>query len=293
MTDIINSVLIVGGTHGNETSGTTLLNPAYSNALVQASSISDISFLLGNPRAYEQNCRYTEEDLNRQFSLKALNAEPACYEAVRAQEINGMFGPKASPTQDLVIDIHNTTSNMGPTLIILEADEYHIALSRYVKQQMPDAIILVEDEKSPQDHPYLCTIGKRGLMVEVGPQEQGVCRAKIMQQAFDMTRHILAFCDLWNQKHAEVLQKLSATEAFRLNRVVEYPLFESGKPCAMIHPQLQDKDFELLTAGDPVFLHFDGTVTVWEVEPTYPHFINEAAYQHLHIAFATADKVTL
>ncbi|RPJ68806.1 aspartoacylase [Alteromonas sediminis] len=290
---MINKVLIVGGTHGNETSGTTLLHSAYKSAINSQFGGLTINFAMGNPRACKQNIRYTEEDLNRQFSLTSLATEAQCYEALRAQEINQQYGPKAAPTQDIVIDIHNTTSNMGPTLIVLQADEFHIGLSRYVKQHMPSAVILVEDEKPPQDHPYLCTIGKRGLMVEVGPQEQGVCRATITQQAFEMIQHILAFCELWNNKGRAVLTELTVAPAFRLDKVVEYPLSDSGERVAMIHPELQDRDFHLLQAGDPVFAHFDGNVTTWDGEPTYPHFINEAAYQHLQIAFATADSISL
>lgn len=130
-------------------------------------------------------------------------------------------------------------------------------------------------------------------MVEIGPQEQSVCRAKIMQEAYDMTQYILAYCQLWNESQSSVSESLPPCEAFRLGKEVKYPLSEEGKPVAMVHPSLQDNDFTLLEKGAPVFLHFDGQETLWDEPPTYPHFINEAAYQHLHVAFATAIKFSL
>jgi hypothetical protein len=48
---------------------------------------------------------------------------------------------------------------------------------------------------------------------------------------------------------------------------------------ALIHEQLQDRDWCSLKPGEPVFRGFDGTVTNWEGdEEVFPVFINEVAY---------------
>ena len=292
----INQCLIVGGTHGNEMSGLAVLNDSVRQDLMDKFSSLNLHFDIGNPNAVTLNTRFTEEDLNRQFTLDNLYSEKnVCYEAKRARELDKKWGPKQVPKTDLVIDIHNTTSAMGPCLIVLELDDFHIGLSRYVKQAMPSAVILVEDEQAPASHPYLCTIGRRGVMVEVGAQPQGVCRSDISAQTIELTTHILAYCALYNAE-PDCANTLPSTEAFRLTGTTYYP--DSAEDVSdlnklrdwAIHPNLQDSDFTPLNKGEPVFVSLSGEVSLWEGETTYPHFINEAAYHKYNVAFATSDK---
>ncbi|KAI4813715.1 hypothetical protein KUCAC02_002946, partial [Chaenocephalus aceratus] len=57
------------------------------------------------------------------------------YEVQRAQEINGIFGPKGSPdAYDVIFDLHNTTSNMGCTLILESSkDHFNLQMMNYIK----------------------------------------------------------------------------------------------------------------------------------------------------------------
>lgn len=62
--------------------------------------------------------------------------ESTPYEVKRAQEINSMFGPKGSREEayDLIFDLHNTTANMGSTLILeTSRDDFTIQLCHYIK----------------------------------------------------------------------------------------------------------------------------------------------------------------
>ena len=62
-------VVIVGGTHGNEPGGVKAivqLHRAFRNREI-ALNRGKISFLLGNPKAYEKDLRYIDSDLNRMF----------------------------------------------------------------------------------------------------------------------------------------------------------------------------------------------------------------------------------
>lgn len=62
-------------------------------------------------------------------------AEDHPYEIKRALEINRIFGPKgSSDAYDVIFDLHNTTSNMGCTLI-LESSQDHLNLQmvHYIK----------------------------------------------------------------------------------------------------------------------------------------------------------------
>ena len=72
----------------------------------------------------------------------------------------------------MIIDLHNTTSNMGATLILLSSDAFNRQLGSYLLQQMPSANILFEDQLANAEQPFLCSVAERGIIVEVGPQQQ-------------------------------------------------------------------------------------------------------------------------
>lgn len=288
---MIKNIALVGGTHGNEMSGIQLIQNWESQGTPERFSNLDITLYTANPAAIAANVRFIEEDLNRQFTLSALDAETSSQEQELAKAINEQLGPKGDSSTDLVVDIHNTTSAMGATLILLEADEFHTQLARYVKQHMPEANILIEDEKPYLDHGYLCTTGKRGVMIEVGGQPQGVLREDIYLLTQTMTEVLLDFCVAYNN---DALASYPECEAFRLGANVSFPLSEDGKRTAMIHHALQDADFAPLLPGMPMFRTFEGEDICWQEEQeTYPHFINEAAYHKLDVAFATAQRVML
>ncbi|GGF67115.1 aspartoacylase [Alteromonas lipolytica] len=287
---MITNITVVGGTHGNETSGIQLVRNWQRFGVPAAYQALNIDCYLSNQAAIDANVRFLEEDLNRQFTPALLNKQPQSQEARLAHALNQHWGPKGSSEIDLMIDIHNTTSAMGATLIILEADEFHTQLARYVKQQMPEANILVEDEKPYAEHGYLCTLGQRGIMIEVGAQPQGVLRADVYELTHKMALAILDFVLLYNSNSVPALPPC---DVFRFIENITFPLDEQGERLAMIHPALQDSDFKPLTQGDPVFTTFSGQVEQWQGDTIYPHFINEAAYHKLHVAFATATKAQL
>lgn len=289
-TQKISSVAIIGGTHGNELTGINLVNNLEAGVHSLPETL-DYSFLIANPDAVAANTRFIDVDLNRQFSLDNLkHTSNTLYELNLAQTINRKIGPKDSPRVDFVIDIHNTTSNMGPTLIVLEDNEFYRNLSGHLKANMPQANILVEDEVSYEEHPYLCTCGRNGIMLELGAQPQGVSRADIYAECLTMLQHILAFITDFN---ADKHQTAAPFDAYRLLELVYMPMSPEEELLGLVHPNLQDMDFCPLNPGDPIFAMFDGSVTAFQGEQTvYPHFINEAAYKKSAVAFATAEKFT-
>ena len=158
---MFNSIALVGGTHGNETSGIQLIRNWQQFGLPSRFDALNVSLTIANEAALKANVRFVEEDLNRQFTFERLASNNPAKEAILAKSLNEKLGPKGNSNTDFVIEIHNTTSEMGATLIILEADEFHTQLARFVKQRIPEANILVEDEKPYLDHGYLCTMGKK------------------------------------------------------------------------------------------------------------------------------------
>ena len=72
---------------------------------------------------------------------------------------------------------------------------------------------------------------------------------------------------------------------------IDYPRDPSGKLTAMIHPQLQFKDYQPLHPGDPMFMTFTGETIPYRGESSvFPIFLNEAAYYEKGIAMTLTAK---
>lgn len=71
----------------------------------------------------------------RWFINSAPDVEGMPYEVQRAREINRMFGPKGTQdAYDVIFDLHNTTSNMGSTLILESSqDLFNLQMVHYIK----------------------------------------------------------------------------------------------------------------------------------------------------------------
>lgn len=89
----MNKILVLGGTHGNETLGVELVK------LLRNKPMMGVDTLIANPRAVSAKCRYTESDLNRSFGLQF----PGTYETKRARELR-----QTVKKYQIVLDFHNT-----------------------------------------------------------------------------------------------------------------------------------------------------------------------------------------
>lgn len=290
-------VAVFGGTHGNEMSGVTLVNLWMKNsAEIQRKDVDTKPFIT-NPKAVEKCSRYVDTDLNRAFTAENLSApggEDLPYEVRRAQEINQMFGPKGSPdAYDVIFDLHNTTSNMGSTLILESSkDHFNLQMMSYIKKALAPAGCLV----LLNEHPLLKystsrSVAKHPVGLEVGPQPQGVLRSNIFDSMRLIIKHALDFIELFNEG---VEFPPCTVEVFRVLERVDYPRDANGNIIAMVHPNLQDCDWEPLNPGDPMFQTFDGKTIHFQGPGTvYPTFINEAAYYEKQQAFVTTKRETL
>lgn len=285
----IKSIAIVGGTHGNELTGINIIKALEKGRANQFDDIFKFEYIIANPGAIAANVRFIDVDLNRQFSIDNLTCSNSMlYELNIAKMINQKLGPKHSPMTDLVIDIHNTTSAMGATLILLEDSTFYRNMGGYLKMRMPDVNILLEDEITYKDHPYLCTTGNRGIMLELGSQPQGVSRMDIFLQCETMLQSVFEYCDLYNRS---VLPEIPHFDAYRLIENIEFPMDDEDEITGLVHETLLDHDFCKVDVGEPIFRLFDGTeILLKGTQAVYPHFINEAAYKDSKIAFATATK---
>ncbi|WP_117235504.1 aspartoacylase [Vibrio maerlii] len=282
--DNINQVLIVGGTHGNELSG-IYLNKLIKERLYNIDRASfSASSVIANPDAVKANTRFVEQDLNRQFSLEL---EANSKEARLATEFKNNY----CANNPLIIDLHNTTSNMGATLILLSNSPFYKKMGAYVKQRMPGSNILFEDRKEWNEQPYLCTASQYGVMIEVGAQAHGSLQFETLELMKEMLSLVLDYVDKHNLYQ---LSNLANYDAFYYTEEVQIPMDHDGMRIAAVHPTICGRDFEVVKTGEPIMATFFGFDIYWEKEnDIYPHFINESAYSSANIAMALAEKKTV
>jgi succinylglutamate desuccinylase len=292
MAGSIRRVVIVGGTHGNELTGIYLVKKFQQYPhLLNRQSLECIT-LLANPDAIASNRRYIDRDLNRCFANEDL-ANPALtsYEDRRAQEIAAQLGPKSQPKADVIIDLHSTTANMGLTVLPSSKNPLNLRLAAYLSTLHP-LVRVCYGVQCNQNASVLRSLSPLGCTLEVGAIAQGVINADYLQQTELLVHGILDYLDALNQ--GEFLSVPSSLSVYQMISSVDYPRDSSGELQAIIHPQLQFKDYEPLSDGEPMFLKFTGESILYRGEDTvYPIFINEAAYYEKKIAMTLTHKQQL
>jgi succinylglutamate desuccinylase len=286
----IKRVVIVGGTHGNEITGIYLVKKfERSPHLIQRSSFEALT-LLGNPQAYAIGKRYVDTDLNRCFLPEDLeNPNLTSYETQRAKIIYQTFSSQGSQPADFVIDLHSSTANMGLTIILASQHQFNLQLAAYLASINPKVKILYSRSRN-QERPHLDSICEFGCTVEVGAIAQGILDAGLFQETEEIVHAILDYLAAYNQGNPPPRKdKLSVYQSIQ---TIDYPRNESGEIEAMIHPQLQFRDYQPLHPGEPIFLTFDGKEIVYEGDSVvYPVFINEAAYYEKGIAMCITEII--
>ena len=317
------SVVVVGGTHGNEYTGVWCIK-ALDRALKKKMKYPslNVSTILGNPRAHQENKRFIDEDLNRQFSYKALRESPSgTLESKRAQELDAILGPKFSddPAVDVLIDLHTTTTNMGTTIIVGEGNPLMTQAAAYVihKCQGDNVCVLMHTHKNQQQRPHLSSIAPNSFSIEVGPVPQGVLRHDIVEKTQRALDAVLEFFERHNTQPEKVYEELQ--DCFRSGKVPCYrsakarrPGEMSGKiawpsdpendnfPAWLVHKDVQDKDFQEIRTGDPLFVDLDGNTVNYDGShgsPVLLMFINEGGYYYSSsgtgISVAQRDEYSL
>lgn len=293
----IRRVAIFGGTHGNELTGVFLVKHWLEHEGEITRSGMEVRPFIANPKAVEKCVRYVDTDLNRVFdnqSLSKQNKVNIPYEIAQAQEINSIFGPKGSKdAYDVILDLHNTTSKMGATLLLEDSkDDFTIQMFHYIQKCMapvPCSVLLTEHPKIK--YATARSIAKHPVGIEVGPQPQGVIRADILEKMRRMVIYALNFMQEFNEGSEF---PPCSIEVFKVLEKTSYPRNENGELAAIIHENLQDQDWRALNPGDPMFITMDGKIIPYEGEHTvYPTFVNEAAYYEKNEAFFKTQKITL
>ena len=295
---MINTIIVAGGTHGNERTGVSLVekwmaHPECYNTLCKS---ANVELVLANPEAVRLNRRYRDFDLNRAFSQTCLDVtvEPSQYEFRRARELNRMYGPKGANTRtDLLLDVHNTGSNMGYCLILSARDAFTMRASAVLTQEFDDAWIYYQPEERSAS-PYFGTVAKADVCIEIGPQQHGTLNAAIFDRSEKLVKRYLELAEEWNRGELQKREPIQV-EVYTQLRDLGYPKPQGGGAIqAMIHPDLDGHDYRELKKGDKLFRTFDGKDILFEGEidgrSVYPIFINEPAYYEKDIAMSLTVK---
>jgi len=136
-----NIVIFVAGMHGNE------------RKPIDALREHNIPFVLGNPKAYEQNCRFIEYDLNAAFGVT-----PSNYETQRAAEILNEIDE-----DKFVVDFHTTGADTPPFVIIVDRDMLRLA----ARTGLTNVVLMEHNIK--EGHALINH--RRGISIEAGQHD--------------------------------------------------------------------------------------------------------------------------
>jgi len=290
----IKRVAIVGGNHGNELTGVHLVKMFQHPNLINRASFETLA-LLGNLKAIEAGKRYIDKDLNRCFTNQGLqNPQLSSYEDTRAKAILQILQPQNQPFVDVIVDLHSTTANMGLSLIFCDLHPFLLRLGAYLSSINPMVKIFINQES--REGGFLRSLCELGFVIEVGAVAQNILNAELFQQTEQLIYAVLDYFERCNQ--GNIPQTSNQLTLYKCIRTVDYPRSDAygglhlrGEIQAMIHPQLQFRDYEPLNPGDPMFLTFEGKDIFYEGTSTvYPIFINEAAYYEKGIAMHLTQK---
>lgn len=293
MVGSIKSVAITGGTHGNELTGVYLLKHWLSCVEEITRKSFSTELHLANPEANIQVRRFIDQDLNRQFDVNDLkNPELNSIEQRRAKELNRILGPKDNPRVDFILDLHTTTANMGLTLVLNYDEPIVKKMAFYIKQKMPHATLFFEPCNRLEDN-FLLSVGRYGgLLIEVGPVAQGLLNYDIYCETKAAVIHALDYLELANS--GQPMSLPSEMEAYQFIEKIPLPTNDAGEITAMVHPNLQNADYQAINPGDPLFITLAGETIPYEGDVTvYGAFINEAAYYAQKVGLSVMKKVTV
>ena len=287
----VSRALVAGGTHGNEWIGAWLVDKWTRDPRALQRSTFEVKTLVANPEARAAGVRYVDQDLNRSFAAPSQKTE-APLEARRASEILKEYGPEGGSPVDVVFDLHTTTANMGLSMIFTNQDPFNMKMAAWVKQREPGVrVYLWLDDTLPKS--ALSTIVGLGVTIEVGPTPNNVLRGDLYLGTERVVHACLDYVEAVNLG-APAVDEPSSLEVFTHLATHDYPRDAEGNLDGFVHPDFQDRDFEPLRPGDPIFMRRDGSIVHYEgPDEVYAVFINEAAYYEKNLAFSTTRRELL
>ncbi len=286
----IKNVAIVGGTHGNEFTGSYLAKFWQKNLNFVNREGFETKVIFANQKAFENVSRYLDRDLNRSCSLLDINnPDKNSHEDKLAIELNRQIGPKDDRDKncDFVIDLHTTTANMGLSLVVSDESELTWLSVSYLAREFKE--LKVYRWLGDEEDGYVNSLGSAGFAIEVGAVPQGVLRADLYLKTKELVYKLLDFFEKFEELKDSVKRDVIIYDHVAL---VDYPRDAKGELTAMVHKDRQGRDFQKIREGEPIFMTLDGeSINYTGIEKLYTLFINEAAYYEKGFAMCLAKKI--
>lgn len=200
------TLLVIGGTHGNEGTGIRVVERLKDECESGRLSVAagTLRLALGNPVAITEGTRHSAGgfDLNRAFTDSALNGEAGAYEAKRARELAGVIR-----TSDIVIDLHSTQLPTATPFISSKIDAEHERVYRWFAGLAPTMIedpeYVLAGEPASVDE-YADRMGKVGVCIESGYMRD----VSVVEQVVESVMGVMADFGLVNKQVAASETKL-------------------------------------------------------------------------------------
>ena len=172
-----NHTIIMGGIHGNETTGIEIvkkLNKILENILNNKISFSGkITTIIANQDAAKENQRYIDEDLNRLWSDSKINQIQNKTKSLLNNEEKILLEIKTHLSQaDILIDLHATRKPSDP-FIFCQKSNQHFDLANFFSIQKVVTLKAnsgIESMENCTDN-YVDKNGGVGITVETGWKE--------------------------------------------------------------------------------------------------------------------------
>eukprot|EP01022_Parablepharisma_sp_SALTPOND_P016348 TRINITY_DN2383_c0_g2_i1.p1 TRINITY_DN2383_c0_g2~~TRINITY_DN2383_c0_g2_i1.p1 ORF type:complete len:1264 (+),score=302.28 TRINITY_DN2383_c0_g2_i1:31466-35257(+) len=292
--DSIRTVALTGGTHGDELTGVHLVRAAQQDPTTVERPGLTVMPLITNDAAVAAGRRYLEHDLNRAFAASELaDMQLDAPEQTRAKQLNALLGPKGPATKtDLILDFHSAASDMGLNCNITGEDPWlfrlaALAIHRLAEASEPLTVRCYQFPVPAGDAPYLPTIARHGMGIEVGPVPPGCLDATIYFQTRRLAHTLL---DLIAEYNAGAWPESDLSlDVYTQVGAAPFPRAEDGSLAAMLHPERLHAVYASIHPGDPLFMDFDGGVIPYVGEAgLYTTFVNEPAYAHTNTALCLA-----
>lgn len=294
-------VVLFGGTHGNELTGIHLIGHWERDRSQVSRHAFQTKLVLSNPKAAQVCRRYVDHDLNRCFLPADLDGETKGYEFHRAREIVKELGGSKSIEGKILIDLHSTTSQMGPTVILTSVNPFNLQLCARLQHRVPELRIITNELKR-EESPFVNGLSPFGFCIEVGPVAQGALNPTVVQQTRTLVTSTLDLLDgyfsaeswpiIANKANSKSFEE--DLEVFEYAETVDYPRRSDGSIAAMLHYERYGYDFIPIERGAPLFVDFDGRVIANDRDGIYwPIFVGESAYVEKQTAMVLTRKSRL
>lgn len=166
--DNSNHIVILGGTHGNETAGIEAITN-YSKLLKNKQINGKITFIIGNPEAYKEhlegkeNARFVDYNLNRAF---IKNLDESFYEYKRMNELKKFIDTNSSNIKT-ILDLHSISKGEFEACVYKSDHPESIELAKEISRAK-NHVLFKEEDLPGSLISYGSLKGIRGIAAECG-----------------------------------------------------------------------------------------------------------------------------